>query len=97
MDIVCPREPFAPRAGRSRGQGATLNPQPPHTYVGMPARKVRNVPAPMTSAVRFSPLGRPGITVMTALGNRFTAARCHHGCEEQIFGADEQDPVSTGC
>jgi len=20
------------------------------------------------------------------------AARCHHGCDEQIFGADEQDP-----
>src|SRR5262249_55690062 len=23
---------------------------------------------------------------------RFMAARCHHGCDEQIFGADEQDP-----
>src|SRR6266487_213905 len=60
MGIVCPREPFVSRGWtiqRPRG-----HPQPPLTYVGMPARKVRNVPAPMTSAGRFSPRGRPGIT-----------------------------------
>jgi hypothetical protein len=44
MGNVCPREQLLPGAGRSRGQGATLNPQPPHTYVGWPRERFEMPP-----------------------------------------------------
>jgi hypothetical protein len=30
----------------------------------------------------------PGRKMMTASGHRFMAARCHHGSDEQMFGAE---------